>query len=103
MRIFLAVALAFAVILSGTTARAAAPDQTKPDQVKPDQARHVKPDQAKPDQVRLAKPDQAKPDQVKPDQGKAGKHKVVYAKHAKLRHKLAHVKHFKHAKLYRYA
>ena len=116
MRFLLAVAVAFAVVLAGTAAKAAAPDQTKPDQVKPDQAKHVKPDQAKakyvkpdqakPDQVKVAKPDQAKakyvkpdqakPDQVKPDQVKTGKHRITHVRHAKLNYKLAHLQLFKH-------
>ena len=107
MRFLLAVAVALAVVLAGTSAKAA-PDQTKPDQVKPDQAKAkvVKPDQAKPDQVKVAKPDQAKakyvkpdqakPDQVKPDQVKTGKHRIAHVRHAKLNHKLAHLKLFKH-------
>ena len=104
MRFLLAAAIAFTVVMAGTAAKAAAPDQTKPDQVKPDQAKYVKPDQAKPDQVKLAKPDQAKPDQVKPDQVNTGKHKIVHVQHARLKYKLARLNLLRHhAKLHYYA
>ncbi len=104
MRFLLAAAIAFTVVMAGTAAPAAAPDQTKPDQVKPDQAKYFKPDQVKPDQVKLARPDQIKPDQVKPDQVYTGKHKIVHVRHARLKHKLARLHHLKHhAKLRYYA
>jgi hypothetical protein len=91
-RLLFAVTVALAVVLSGSIAKAAAPDQTKPtlvkpDQAKPDQTKHVKPDQAKPDQVKVTKPDQMKTKLVKPDQVKTGK-VVASVKHVTLKEKL---------------
>jgi hypothetical protein len=76
MRIVKIIAVAVAIALSSTSAKAASPTQAKPDQVKPDQAK-------------LVKPDQAKPDQVRPDQTKSGKHKFVHARHVRLKHSFA--------------